>query len=137
MTPDRRLGIQLILWPGDGGRAQNAPLFALMASGRRTAVAVPGLWVLAWVATIGIMLRPEVRYARASDGVAIAYSVVGDEPVTIVVVAPLISQLELAWEEPALEHFWSRFAVCARVVLFDRRGAGPSDRRAPSLGGCL
>ena len=84
--------------------------------------------VLAWVATIGIMLRPEVRYARAEDGVAIGYSVVGDGPVTIVVVSPLISQLELAWEEPALEHFWSRFAASARVVLFDRRGAGLSDR---------
>lgn len=85
-------------------------------------------WVLASVATIGIMLRPEVRYARADDGIAIAYSVVGEGPVTIVVVSPLISQLELAWEEPALEHFWSRFAACARVVLFDRRGAGLSDR---------
>src|SRR5438132_11808885 len=74
------------------------------------------------------MLRPEVRYARAEDGVTIAYSVVGEGPVTIVVVSPLISQLELAWEEPALEHFWSRFAACARVVLFDRRGAGLSDR---------
>ena len=65
---------------------------------------------------------------RADDGVAIAYSVIGDGPVTIVVVSPLISQVELAWEEPALEHFWSRFAACARVVLFDRRGAGLSDR---------
>jgi pimeloyl-ACP methyl ester carboxylesterase/DNA-binding CsgD family transcriptional regulator len=74
------------------------------------------------------MLRPEVRYARAGDGVAIAYSVVGDGPVTIVVVSPLVSQLELAWEEPALEHFWSRFAACARLVLFDRRGVGLSDR---------
>lgn len=63
--------------------------------------------VLAWVATIGIMSRPEVRYARAEDGVAIGYSVVGDGPVTIVVVSPLVSQLELAWEEPALGHFWS------------------------------
>src|SRR5215472_17537288 len=80
------------------------------------------------VTTIGIMLRPEVRYTRAGDGVAIAYSVIGDGPVTIVIVSPLISQLELAWEEPALEHFWSRFAACARVVLFDRRGAGLSDR---------
>jgi pimeloyl-ACP methyl ester carboxylesterase/DNA-binding CsgD family transcriptional regulator len=74
------------------------------------------------------MLRPEVRYARADDGVAIAYSVAGAGPVTIVVVSPLISQLELAWEEPALEHFWSRFAARARLVLFDRRGAGLSDR---------
>lgn len=74
------------------------------------------------------MLRPEVRYTRAGDGVAIAYSAVGDGPVTILVVSPLISQVELAWEEPALEHFWSRFAACARLVLFDRRGAGLSDR---------
>src|SRR5204862_671042 len=96
---------------------------------RRPAVASSRpVWVLAWVATIGIMLRPEVRYVRTADGVAIAYSVVGAGPVTIVVVSPLISQLELAWEEPALEHFWSRFAACARVVLFDRRGAGLSDR---------
>src|SRR5512144_2891675 len=86
-----------------------------------------GPWALALVATIGTMLRPEVRYARADDGAAIAYSVAGDGPVTIVVVSPLVSQLELAWEEPALEHFWSRFAACARVVLFDRRGAGLSD----------
>jgi len=41
-------------------------------------------------------LRPEVRYARADDGVTIAYSVAGDGPVTIVVVSPLISRLDLA-----------------------------------------
>jgi pimeloyl-ACP methyl ester carboxylesterase/DNA-binding CsgD family transcriptional regulator len=74
------------------------------------------------------VLRPEVRYARAKDGVTIAYSVIGDGPVTIAFVSPLISQVELAWEEPALEHFWSRLAACARVVMFDRRGAGLSDR---------
>jgi pimeloyl-ACP methyl ester carboxylesterase/DNA-binding CsgD family transcriptional regulator len=74
------------------------------------------------------VLRPEVCYAGADDGVTIAYTVVGDGPVTVVFVSPLISQLELAWEEPALEHFWSRLAACARVVMFDRRGAGLSDR---------
>jgi pimeloyl-ACP methyl ester carboxylesterase len=118
-----------------GGRSElscRIGISALMDSGRCGAAGapwpVPDRWVAAWVATIGIMLRPEVRYTRASDGVAIAYSVVGEGPVTIVVVSPLISQVELAWEEPALEHFWSRFAACARVVLFDRRGAGLSDR---------
>jgi pimeloyl-ACP methyl ester carboxylesterase/DNA-binding CsgD family transcriptional regulator len=88
-----------------------------------------GLRGRAWaVATIRTVLRPEVRYARADDGVTIAYSAAGDGPVTIVVVSPLISQLELMWEEPTLEHFWSRFASCGRVVLFDRRGTGLSDR---------
>jgi hypothetical protein len=48
----------------------------------------------------------------------------------MVVVSPLISQLELAWGEPALEHFWSRFAACARLVLFDRRVTGLPDRSA-------
>jgi pimeloyl-ACP methyl ester carboxylesterase/DNA-binding CsgD family transcriptional regulator len=76
------------------------------------------------------VLRPEVHYARAEDGVTIAYSVTGDGPVTLVFVSPLISQVELSWEEPALEHFWSRWAACARVVMFDRRGAGLSDRSA-------
>jgi hypothetical protein len=48
------------------------------------------------VATIGAVLRPEVRYVSADDGVTIAYSVVSAGPVTIVVVSPLICQLELA-----------------------------------------
>jgi pimeloyl-ACP methyl ester carboxylesterase len=73
------------------------------------------------------VLRPEVRYARADDGAAIAYSVVGEGPVTMVLVSPLTSHLEVIWEEPALEHLISRLAVCSRVVLFDRRGVGLSD----------
>ncbi len=73
------------------------------------------------------MLRPEVRYASADDGAAIAYSVVGDGPITIVLVSPLTSHLEVIWEEPALEHLISRLGICSRVVLFDRRGIGLSD----------
>jgi hypothetical protein len=65
------------------------------------------------VATIGTVLRAEVWYARADDGVTIAYSVVGDGPVTIVVVSPLISQLELAWEEPRP---WSTSGVASPPV---------------------
>jgi pimeloyl-ACP methyl ester carboxylesterase/DNA-binding CsgD family transcriptional regulator len=59
--------------------------------------------------------------------VAIAYSTFGDGPVPVVVAAPLIGQLEIAWEEPAFEGFISRLAVGATVVLFDRRGSGLSD----------
>ena len=73
------------------------------------------------------VLRPEVRYARADDGAAIAYSVVGDGPITIVLVSPLISHVEVIWEDPALEHLISRLGVCSRVVVFDRRGIGLSD----------
>lgn len=96
-------------------------------------MAMTGPWgPLAYVATIGAVLRPDARYARADDGVTIAYPVVGDGPVTVLFASPLISQLELAWEEPTPEHFWSRFAACARVVMFDRRGAGLSDPPAAS-----
>ena len=79
-----------------------------------------------------LVLRPTVLYARADDGVAIAYSTVGDGPVPIVVVAPLIGQLEIAWEEPAFEQFMTRLAVGATVVLFDRRGSGLSDQAGKS-----
>jgi pimeloyl-ACP methyl ester carboxylesterase/DNA-binding CsgD family transcriptional regulator len=76
------------------------------------------------------VLRAKVRYAVADDGVTIAHSTVGDGPVTIVVVSPMVSQVEVVWEQPALEQFLSRLAACARVVIFDRRDAGLSDRRA-------
>lgn len=78
------------------------------------------------------MIRPDVRYARASDGVAIAYAEIGDGPVTIVLLSPLISQLEIAWEEPRFEQFMSRLATCAKVVMFDRRGTGLSDHATAS-----
>jgi pimeloyl-ACP methyl ester carboxylesterase/DNA-binding CsgD family transcriptional regulator len=74
------------------------------------------------------VIRLPVRYARADDGVTVAYSTIGEGPVTVVFVMPMVSQLEVAWEEPAVEQFLSRFASCARVVLFDRRGAGLSDQ---------
>ena len=59
------------------------------------------------------MIRPKVRYARADDDVTIAYSAFGEGPVTIVMISPLISQVEVAWEEPSFEHFMSRLAACA------------------------
>jgi len=78
--------------------------------------------------SVRLVLRPKVRYARADDGAVIAYSQVGDGPITIVLVSPLTSHLEVVWEEPALEHLLTRLAACSRVVLFDRRGIGLSDR---------
>lgn len=78
------------------------------------------------------MIRPKVQYARADDDVTIAYSAFGEGPVTIVMISPLISQVEVAWEEPSFEHFMSRLAACARVVMFDRRGTGLSDHTTAS-----
>ncbi len=74
------------------------------------------------------MLHPEVHYGSADDGAAIAYATVGSGPVSLVLVSPMVSQLEVALEEPAYEQFISRLTSWARVVMFDRRGTGLSDR---------
>lgn len=74
------------------------------------------------------MLHPEVHYGSADDGAAIAYATVGSGPVSVVLVSPMVSQLEVALEEPAYEQFISRLAAWSQVVMFDRRGTGLSDR---------
>jgi pimeloyl-ACP methyl ester carboxylesterase/class 3 adenylate cyclase len=70
---------------------------------------------------------PEVHYAQSGD-VNIAYSVVGDGPFDVVFIAGwVISALELAWEGPPRE-FYERMASFCRLILFDKRGTGLSDR---------
>jgi pimeloyl-ACP methyl ester carboxylesterase/DNA-binding CsgD family transcriptional regulator len=71
---------------------------------------------------------PNVRYARSADGARIAYAVVGDAPTTAVFVPGVISQLEVAWDEPMYRRFMGELAGRYRVVVFDRRGTGLSDR---------
>jgi len=70
---------------------------------------------------------PEVRYAQSGD-VNIAYSVVGGGPFDVVFIAGwVISTLELAWEGPPAE-FYDRMSSFCRLILFDKRGTGLSDR---------
>jgi pimeloyl-ACP methyl ester carboxylesterase len=70
---------------------------------------------------------PEVRYAR-SGAVNIAYQVLGDGPVDLLYIPGWISHLDLYWEEPAVSRFLRRLAAEFRLMLFDRRGTGLSDR---------
>jgi class 3 adenylate cyclase len=70
---------------------------------------------------------PETRYARSGD-VYIAYQVVGDGARDLVFIPPFVSHLELYWEEPALAEFLHRLASFTRLILFDKRGTGMSDR---------
>jgi class 3 adenylate cyclase len=72
----------------------------------------------------------KTRYARASDGVSIAYQVLGDGPRDLVWVPGWISHVEAAWEEPTLARFFERLATFSRLILFDKRGTGLSDRVA-------
>jgi class 3 adenylate cyclase len=69
---------------------------------------------------------PDVRYARSGD-VAIAYQVVGDGRVDLVLV-PFIGNIRYAWEQPQFAAFFESLASFSRLILFDKRGTGLSDR---------
>ena len=69
---------------------------------------------------------PETRYARSGE-VSIAYQVLGDGSLDLVF-APPLSHLELEWETPAAAGFYSRLASTCRLILFNQRGVGMSDR---------
>jgi pimeloyl-ACP methyl ester carboxylesterase len=70
---------------------------------------------------------PETRYARSGD-VNIAYQVVGDGPRDLVFVPGWVSHIEYMWEEPGFAAFLRRLASFSRLILFDKRGTGLSDR---------
>jgi pimeloyl-ACP methyl ester carboxylesterase len=72
-------------------------------------------------------MPPETRYAKSGD-VNIAYQVVGDGPVDLLYIPGWISHLDLYWEEPSIARFLNRLASGVRLILFDRRGTGLSDR---------
>jgi pimeloyl-ACP methyl ester carboxylesterase len=75
---------------------------------------------------------PETRYARTADGVHIAYQVFGDGPLDLVVVMGWMTNIEAMWEQPALAHMLRRLGSFSRVILFDKRGCGLSDRVSES-----
>jgi class 3 adenylate cyclase/pimeloyl-ACP methyl ester carboxylesterase len=70
---------------------------------------------------------PDVRYVR-SGGVAIAYQVVGDGETDLVFVPDYVSNLVYGWESPYWRPFYERLAESFRLILFDKRGTGLSDR---------
>ena len=77
---------------------------------------------------------PETRYALSGD-INIAYQVIGDGPVDIIMVPGVVSHIEFQHELPGYTAFLRRLSAFARVVTFDKRGQGLSDRisGAPSL----
>ena len=76
-----------------------------------------------------VRVQPATRYARSGD-VSIAYQVVGEGPVDLVWVPHVAHHVELNWENPMVERFLRRLASIARVLVFDKRGTGMSDRLA-------
>jgi pimeloyl-ACP methyl ester carboxylesterase/class 3 adenylate cyclase len=80
---------------------------------------------------------PETRYSRSADGVHIAYQVLGDADLDLVVSPGFVSHLEHSWEDPALARFLRRLASFTRLIVFDKRGTGLSDRAPDERPGLL
>jgi len=68
----------------------------------------------------------EVKYAK-NGKVHIAYRVVGEGPLDLVVVPGWVTHLEAHWDDPLVWRFMERLAAFSRLILFDKRGTGMSD----------
>ncbi|HEY1593126.1 MAG TPA: adenylate/guanylate cyclase domain-containing protein [Solirubrobacteraceae bacterium] len=69
---------------------------------------------------------PPTRYAQSGD-TSVAYQVVGDGPIDVVLVLGFATHVELQWELPAFARFFERLGSFSRLILFDKRGTGLSD----------
>src|SRR6266436_5073011 len=72
-------------------------------------------------------MLPETRYAKSGD-VHIAYQVIGNGPIDLVFVPRFISHVDHVWDEPRWAGFLERLASFSRLICFDKRGTGLSDR---------
>jgi DNA-binding winged helix-turn-helix (wHTH) protein/pimeloyl-ACP methyl ester carboxylesterase len=71
---------------------------------------------------------PKTQYVVSTGDVNIAYQVIGDGPLDVVFVMGWVSHLEYFWQEPSFRRFLTRLASFSRLILFDKRGTGLSDR---------
>lgn len=78
---------------------------------------------------------PATCYAKTADGVHIAYQTLGEAARDLVIIEGFISHVEIAWEDPGIERFRKDLASFSRLIMFDKRGVGVSDRvpAAPTL----
>ena len=83
------------------------------------------------------MDSPKVKYARTADGAHIAYQTWGSGPVDILISSGLWWHIEFQWTEPTVAHYLEALGRIGRVIAFDKRGTGLSDRvpvdRLPTL----
>src|SRR4051795_11000930 len=72
------------------------------------------------------MSSPPTQYAKSGD-TSIAYQVVGEGPIDLVLVLGFSTHLELQWESPPFARFFERISSFSRLIIFDKRGTGLSD----------
>ena len=70
---------------------------------------------------------PETKYAKSGE-INIAYQCIGNGPLNLICVIGWVSNVEYMWEEPTLSSFLKRLASFSRLIIFDKRGTGLSDR---------
>ena len=71
--------------------------------------------------------HPVTRYAKSGE-YSIAYQIIGDAPLDLVYVPGFVSHVEAVWEDPDYARFLDRLASFSRLIIFDKRGTGLSDR---------
>ncbi|MDO8491512.1 MAG: alpha/beta fold hydrolase, partial [Dehalococcoidia bacterium] len=74
-----------------------------------------------------MMTPPETKYTQSGDA-SIAYQVLGQGPLDLVFVPGFVSHVEYAWEDPSYARFLQQLASFSRLILFDKRGTGLSER---------
>ncbi len=112
---ETRSGTRYIETVSKSGYRFVAPVRAVAASTARSA------------AGSAAAAAPTTRYAL-SGNVHIAYQVLGDGPIDLVYVPGWITHLEYGWQQPRVARFFRRLAAFSRLILFDKRGTGLSDR---------
>ena len=74
--------------------------------------------------------RGRIQYARSGD-FHVAYQVLGDGPIDLLLSPGWVTHLDLAWDVAPLARFLERLASFSRLILFDKKGTGLSDRLNP------
>ncbi|HEX4490120.1 MAG TPA: alpha/beta fold hydrolase [Acidimicrobiia bacterium] len=123
-----RLRDELGLEPGGELRRLEQAVLAHDASLDATASAVPAP-AASTVRVESPVLRSPVRYAVCPDGVHVAYQIVGDGPIDVLAVPGFVSHLDMWWDAPT-DRLVRRLSAFCRLILFDKRGMGLSDRPA-------
>ena len=73
------------------------------------------------------MVQPDTHYAKCGE-LQIAYQLFGEGALNLVIVPPFVSNVENFWDEPDFARWLRRLGSFARVLMFDKRGTGLSDR---------
>jgi DNA-binding CsgD family transcriptional regulator/pimeloyl-ACP methyl ester carboxylesterase len=78
-------------------------------------------------------MQPQIRYVESPDGTRIAYSVIGRGPALVITPVLPATHLEMDWQLPDREEWYTRLAQCFTVVRYDGRGAGLTQREVQDL----